>query len=107
MRGKARYSAKRTEGPNGKFYHSKKEAQRAHELYLLQKIGAVHNLREQVPFVVVPKAGGERAVTYRADFVYEENGVQVVEDVKGHRTQLYDLKRKLMVWVHGIKIRET
>lgn len=106
MRG-ARYSAKRTEGPNGKVYHSKREAIRACDLHLLQKIGAIKNLREQVPYVVVPKMPGERAVTYRADFVYEEDGVEVVEDVKGHRTQLYDIKRKLMKHVHGITVRET
>jgi hypothetical protein len=49
----------------------------------------------------------ERACGYVADFVYMENGQQVVEDTKGMRTQEYRLKRKLMLWVHGIRIKET
>jgi hypothetical protein len=49
----------------------------------------------------------EQAVKYVADFVYTENGKRVVEDTKGFRTKDYIIKRKLMLWVHGIKIREV
>lgn len=49
----------------------------------------------------------ERAVNYIADFVYQENGQKVVEDTKGFKTKDYILKRKLMLWVHNIRIREV
>lgn len=50
----------------------------------------------------------ERAVEYVADFVYKnEAGETVVEDVKGFRTHDYVIKRKLMLWVHGIRIKEV
>jgi hypothetical protein len=48
----------------------------------------------------------EQAVKYVADFVYEENGKLIVEDTKGFRTKDYIIKRKLMLWVHGIQIKE-
>lgn len=44
---------------------------------------------------------------YIADFVYHEDGMQVVEDTKGVRTADYIIKRKLMLWVHGIRIKEV
>ena len=51
----------------------------------------------------------ERACTHRADFVYYdvENKKLIVEDSKGVRTEVYKIKRKLMLHVHGIKIKET
>lgn len=69
--------------------------------------GQIRGLKWQVRFELIPKQSGERACHYVADFVYEENGVRVVEDCKGMRTPLYVVKRKLMLFVHGIKIRET
>ena len=61
----------------------------------------------QTPYELIPKQSGERACKYIADFVYIENGKQIVEDTKGVKTPLYVVKRKLMLWVHGIKIREV
>ncbi|GAB4464458.1 MAG: hypothetical protein OHK0044_01870 [Burkholderiaceae bacterium] len=49
----------------------------------------------------------ERAVKYIADFVYTKDGKMVVEDTKGCRTRDYVIKRKLMLYVHGIRILET
>ena len=49
----------------------------------------------------------ERPVKYVADFMYEENGQQVIEDAKGVRTKEYILKRKLMLYRYGIRIREV
>lgn len=49
----------------------------------------------------------ERAVVYIADFVYTYNGVDVVEDAKGVRTDAYILKRKLMLYFHDISIYEV
>ena len=101
----------RNERTNG--YASKREAKRAAELASLQSAGVISDLQEQVPFLLVPKATDdagkvvERAATYVADFVYTENGERVCEDCKGMRTDIYILKRKLMLMVHGLRIRET
>jgi hypothetical protein len=94
---RAKYNSRKTT-TNGKTFDSKKEAKRYEELLLLEKAGVVKNLRLQVNFELVPKTKGERAVKYYADFVYEEDGRTVVEDVKGCKTQVYIIKRKLMKW---------
>ncbi|HET9087128.1 MAG TPA: DUF1064 domain-containing protein [Acidobacteriaceae bacterium] len=91
---------------------SKKEARRAAELQLLQKIGQIKDLREQVSYLLIPSqmaSGGciERACKYVADFVYEQDGATVVEDTKGVRTPAYVIKRKLMLKIHGIRITEV
>lgn len=74
---------------------------------MLERAGVITDLQEQVRFQLIPKQDGERPVDYIADFVFKENGQIVVMDVKGFRTREYRLKRKLMLWVHGIKIREV
>lgn len=106
---KSKFGAVRT----GK-YASKAEAKRAAELKLLERAGKIHNLGEQVTFELVPPfvVDGktiERAVTYKADFAYTDSatGQEIVEDVKGVRTDAYIIKRKLMLHVHGIHIREV
>jgi hypothetical protein len=100
----SKYNAART----GK-YASGAEARRAGELKLLERAGKIENLGEQVKYEIIPKQDGERAAHYIADFVYTDTttGLDIVEDVKGVRTKEYILKRKLMLLVHGIKIREV
>lgn len=99
-------------------YDSKKEKKRATELRLLEKAGEIYNLKEQVPFELIPaqyeqygkeRRCVERACKYIADFVYEENGYTVVEDTKSPitRTTAYIIKRKLMLQIYGIKIKEV
>ena len=99
-------------------FDSKHEAQRYSELLWLKKAGAITNLELQKNFELIPSqyevlANGkkgkciERAVIYRADFVYEENGSLVVEDAKGCRTPDYIIKRKLMLFRYGIRIKEV
>lgn len=96
-------------------FDSKKEAERYQQLCFLQKAGKIHDLRRQVKFELIPSqyVDGkcvERAANYYADFVYMEGKRMVVEDVKSAITRKqkdYILKRKLMLWVHHIKIRET
>jgi hypothetical protein len=112
-------------------YASLKEGRRAAELKLLEKAGQIRQLKEQVSFLLIPaqmdKQGKwvERACSYVADFVYDElvndgklrdgswrtvpHWETVVEDVKSppSRTPEYVIKRKLMLKVHGIRIRET
>ena len=99
---------------DGQIFDSKKEASRYEELRLLEKAGAIKDLRTQVKFKLIPaqrdEATGkviERECSYKADFVYEEDGKTVVEDVKGFRTKEYVIKRKLMLWRYGIRIREV
>jgi hypothetical protein len=89
-------------------YASKKEASRAFQLRLMQEAGQIRNLREQVEYELIPKQDGERSCRYRADFVYEDfGGHEVVEDTKGVKTPDYIIKRKLMLFVHGIRISEV
>ena len=88
-------------------HSSKKEAKRSEELHLLEKLGLIAGLREQVKYELTPKIGKERASHYVADFVYTENGCEVIEDCKGFRTPEYVLKRKFLRYRYGIEIRET
>lgn len=105
-------------------FNSRKELHRYEELCLLEKAGHIKNLRREVKYILIPaqreviwkngrpKQGKviERECSYIADFVYEENGQTVVEDVKGGnatKTDKYIIKRKLMLYVYGIRIREV
>ena len=111
---------------NGEKFDSKKEHSRFKQLSLLEKAGVITNLKRQVKYELIPaqyetferygKTGKrlkdgrkcvENAVTYYADFVYETDGKTVVEDAKGVKTKDYIIKRKLMLYVHGIKISEV
>lgn len=96
---------------DGITFDSVKEANRYAELVLLVKAGVISALERQKVFELVPaQLNGaklvERAVTYKADFVYIKNGKTVVEDVKGIRTKEYIIKRKLMLYLKNIKITE-
>lgn len=88
---------------------SKREHKRALELRLMESAGQIRNLREQVKYLLIPKQEGERACTYVADFVYEvwPDWRTEVEDCKGFKTEVYRIKKKLMLMVHKVKIRET
>lgn len=104
-----KYGAKKITDPvTGEKFDSKKEYYRWCELRLLQRAGKIADLQRQVKYELIPKQDGERACTYVADFVYKDaDGNSVVEDTKGVRTDAYRIKRKLMLWVHGIRIKET
>lgn len=97
----------------GERFDSKAEHRRWCYLVQLQRAGEVTQLRRQVPFELIPaqqrpSGGVERPTTYIADFVYtDRTGSRVVEDVKGASTPEYRLKRKLMLWRHGVEIREV
>lgn len=83
-------------------FDSLKEAGRYNELQWLQKAGLIKDLQTQVTFELIPKQGDERAVKYKADFVYFdiENDLKVVEDTKGFKTKDYIIKRKLMKYLY-------
>lgn len=60
----------------------------------------------QVPYLIVVK--GTKIGTYYADFVVEyADGHQEVIDVKGVRTAVYKLKKKLVEALHEVHIREV
>lgn len=97
---------------DGKVFDSKKEYLRFCDLSLLERAGEITDLQRQVKFELIPsqRIDGkvvERPCTYVADFVYKQAGEKIVEDTKGFRTTDYIIKRKLMLWVHGIRIREV
>jgi len=94
-------------------FDSKAEAARYVELKALENKGKIKNLELQAEFELVPKqklstGKTERAVKYKADFIYElPDGKKVCEDVKGVKTKEYIIKRKLMKLIHNIEILET
>lgn len=114
-KGENKYHAVKAQA-DGRTYDSQSECKRAKELQLLERHGLVRNLREQVPYELIPAGVGEyrkeRPVIYKADFVYEvcqPDGTwkQVVEDTKGAKAKEYIIKRKLMLYIHGISVKET
>jgi hypothetical protein len=92
---------------SGRKFDSKREAKRAGELELMQKMGKISDLKYQVRFEIVPQQGKRLAAYYIADFTFVENGQLVVADAKGCRTREFILKSKLMLQVHGITVREV
>jgi hypothetical protein len=98
---------------DGITWDSKKEYERFRELKLLERAGKIADLQRQVVFELIPSQRDpktrkviERACKYVADFTYWKNGEFIVEDTKGFRTADYIIKRKLMLHVHGIRIKE-
>lgn len=105
--GHSKYRNKRTM-VDGLLFASKKEAKRWGELKLLEKAGEITGLRRQVMYRL--DFNGVHICKYFADFVYVEHyslkSTTVVEDVKGVRTDVYKIKKKLMKACYGIEIRE-
>jgi len=99
FKGKSKYHNVTCTDKNGITFDSKKELERWNILQLLNSQGEIQNLERQKKFQIVPKTPGERAAYYVADFVYEEHGKKVIEDVKSKITRsnsTYILKRKLV-----------
>lgn len=108
-----KYHSRKTE-VDGITFASRKEARRYQELKLLEMAGEITELQLQKKYVLLPKQKSksgkilERECTYIADFVYRtKDGAVVVEDTKGVRTKDYIIKRKLMLWMKGIRITEV
>ena len=106
--------------PDGTQMHfdSRREARRYMDLWLMQRSGEISNLRTQVKYPLIPKqvhpdGTKERPIDYVADFVYEQGGETVVEDSKGFRDtssaayRVFVMKRKMMLYFHGITVREV
>ena len=97
---------------DGYVFASKREAQRYLELKMLEKAGEISDLELQKRFELIPsqRIGGkvvERPCYYVCDFAYCEGGKQVIEDAKGMKTEVYKIKKKLMLYKYGISVREV
>ncbi len=113
---------------DGITFDSIREGNRYKELKLLERAGVITGLQRQVKYVLIPeqrefcneiytkgknkgcfKPGKllEKECSYIADFVYVQDGAIIVEDAKGVRTDVYRIKRKLMLKEHGIRIHEV
>lgn len=111
---RSKYHAKKVT-IGGVKHDSKAEGRRWQELKLMERAGEISDLKRQVKFELIPAQRDstgkllERAVCYIADFEYIDRRTNccVVEDVKGVRTKEYIIKRKLMLYLRGIKIREV
>jgi hypothetical protein len=111
----------------GEDYDSKRELQRYLVLKDAESKGIIQNLQKQVKFELIPKIEEDvvihlktkdkiqrktvqQPITYKADFVYEKDGVMVVEDVKISDYLLpkdYILKEKLFRWKYGFSIKRV
>ena len=107
------------------YFASKAEAKRFEELRLLERYGKIKDLRTQMNFPCY--VNDVLVTTYRADFVYIQDGVEIVEDVKPAtrdqvkvdkrgkvqtvsrdklgKTDLFEIKRKLVKAVYDVEIQ--
>ena len=109
---------------DGETFDSRREARRWMDLRLLEQAGEILDLRRQVKYILIPtqreegdgkKPGKllEKECSYRADYVYTDarTGETIVEDVKGYKEggayAVFVIKRKLMLYVHGIRVQEV
>jgi hypothetical protein len=90
---------------DGHRFASRKEALRYIQLRALQRGGHLSGLELQPSYDL--HVGSIRVARYVADFRYREGERVVVEDVKGVRTPLYRLKKKMVEAEYGFRIRET
>lgn len=104
-------------------FDSKREAARYQELRLLERAGVISFLQRQAKFQLIPNQYAPSDETYTKGprkgqrkpgkllehecFCYIQNGETVVEDAKGYRTEVYKIKKKLMLERYGIQIREV
>lgn len=100
----SKYNAIKTE-IDGRVFDSRAEARRFSELRLWEKSGEIKDLECQPKFDVT--VNGKHICNYLADFRYTIEGRQVVEDVKGVKTPVYRLKKKLVEAIYGIEIVEV
>lgn len=108
--GRSKYHARKTT-VDGITFDSKREADRYLVLKGMEDDGVIEDLRRQVRYELVPAFDVDgthyRPVYYVADFAYVEDGKEIVEDVKGMRTDVYKLKSKLFARRYGMSIKET
>lgn len=97
----SKYGAVKAER-DGIVFASRKEARRYDELRLLEYAGVISDLECQPRYELQPafrrEGKTERAIYYVGDFKYVEDGKTVVEDVKGVRNPIFNLKMKLLLF---------
>lgn len=124
----SKYHSHKVKTAEGLVFDSKKEYKRFCELQIMEASGLISNLQRQVKYVLIPaqrepdtvgKRGGikqgeliERECSYIADFCYQlPTGETIVEDVKGYKGggaySVFKIKKKLMLAVHNIRIKEV
>lgn len=125
----SKYHSKKVITDDGLVFDSRKEYKRYCELKMMEASGIISNLQRQVKYILIPcqrepdtigKRGGihqgkviEKECSYYADFCYQvtETGETVVEDVKGYKMggaySIFKIKKKLMLYVYHIKIKEV
>lgn len=100
----SKYHAKPTE-VDGVVFDSMKEASHYADLKFLERAGVITDLELQPRFLIqepfICDGKKERKIEYVADFRYKRDGRVVVEDVKGKKTDVYKLKRKLFLYRYG------
>lgn len=103
---RSKYGAIKTE-VGGYIFHSRKEAARYQELKFLEMAGEIVDLRLQSAYHC--NVNGEKICIYYADFEYMTTADMKchVEDVKGYKTDVYKLKKKLVEAIYKIKIEEV
>jgi hypothetical protein len=96
---------------DGFTFDSGREVDRYLQLLMRQKMGEISGLKVHPRFQLKVNEG--KVCTYVADFEYWvchsdiKGSCMVVEDAKGKRTRDYIIKKKLMLAVHGIEIKEV
>lgn len=102
----SKYNAVRCEA-DGIFFDSKKERDRYQQLKLLERANEIKNLRLQPSFPLI--INNVKVGTYKADFGYDDirANQEVTEDVKGFKTPVYRLKKKLVAAIYGIEVMEV
>lgn len=128
----SKYNSAKARCCQGHIHDSKKEARRCNELTFLERAGQISNLRQQVKYILIPtqrepstevykrgerkgkpKEGKvlEKELSYYADFVYTKDGREIVEDVKGYKDgqayAVFKIKKKLMLYVYGVRVKEV
>lgn len=99
-----KYNARKTT-VDGIVFASAKEARHYANLRILERAGKISALELQKPFVIT--VNGKCIATYKADFVYWECGNRVILDVKGFRTPVYRLKKRLVEALYNVVIEEA
>lgn len=124
---RSKYGNTKVKTEDGLVFDSKKEKERYDKLLEMEREGKIWNLRRQVEYLLLPAVTETvpvqlktkvkykevtlyRETNYKADFVYIEDGEEIVEDVKASKwfqDPVYKLKKKLMYMIHHIKIKEV
>jgi len=96
---------------NGMTFDSNREYERWCELRLLERAKRITDLQRQVKIPLQDgfTLNGKRyqPITYVADFVYTRDGETIVEDAKGYKTDVYQLKKKMYAFRYGKEINEV